>query len=282
MCPVRGRGDSQCHARPGPAVDADSPAVRRDAADQQRRRRHQLRDARVRPTAARLRLRRAGQAGRRQAADDHRPPGQGRRKAQDPRQRRPRTRAGQPGDRRHRRADRPGRRHGRARHRSDRRNENDLARIGEFRLRLGPQDGPAVQPVQRGEHAVQQGDSPGDRSARGEAGGPVPGQVRRRRGAGRPGRRVPGPAAAAGRRPEPQRDRPAARHRHPGRRGRTGADRLAVRPGTDALGLEGDRPADPARRAGRGRRPDRRTRPRVRLRQTADDATVAGTPGPTQ
>ena len=53
--------------RPAPRWMRSRLALRRDAADQQRRGHHQLRDARIRPAAARLRLRRAREAGRREA-----------------------------------------------------------------------------------------------------------------------------------------------------------------------------------------------------------------------
>ena len=61
--------------------------------------------------------------------------------------------------------DRAGRRHGRARDRGDGRDEERPARIGELRLRQRPPDGPAVQPVQRGEHAVQPRRPPGGGAA---------------------------------------------------------------------------------------------------------------------
>ena len=60
--------------RPGAGLDAAAPDLRRHAADQQHRGHHQLRHARMGPAAARLRLRHAREARRRQGADHHRPP----------------------------------------------------------------------------------------------------------------------------------------------------------------------------------------------------------------
>ncbi len=88
--------------RPGPAVDAVAAAIRRDAADQQRRGHHQLRDARTRPAAARLRLRRSREAGRRQRADDLHSPREDRREAEDARRPGSRTLAREPRHRGHR------------------------------------------------------------------------------------------------------------------------------------------------------------------------------------
>ena len=135
-----------------------------------------------------------------------------------------------------------------------------------------PQDGPAVQPVQRGEHPVQ----PRHSSRR------LPARPRRGRGTARAvcgqaqvvgaGRFVSRPAAAAGDRPEPPRDRPAARHGHSRRGSRARADGPAVHVERDAVGLEGDGAADAARHPGRGGGPDRGTGPRVRLRPLAGTA----------
>ena len=74
--------------------------LRRHAADQQHRRHHQLRHARMGPAAARLRLRRAGEARRRQDADDHRPARAGRRNPGHARQAGTQVDAGESGDRR--------------------------------------------------------------------------------------------------------------------------------------------------------------------------------------
>ena len=82
-------------------------------------------------------------------------------------------------------ADRARRRDGRRGNRGDRRDEDDPARIAELRLRERAQDGAAVQPVQRGEHAVQPRRPPGAGEAGRDAGGATVPRPRRRRGAGR-------------------------------------------------------------------------------------------------
>ena len=162
-----------------------------------------------------------------------------------------------------------------------RQDEDDPARIGELRLRERPQDGPAVQPVQRGEHAVQPRRSPGAGEAGRDARGATVPRARRRRGARGHRGQLPGPAAAAGDRPESQPrsrrllgfDIPAAEVE----RVLTGA---AV-PGRSrtTCGWTVTDAADAARHPGRRGRPDRGTGPRLRLRQAARDAAAAGAAG---
>ena len=141
-------------------------------------------------------------------ADDHRPPGEGRREAQDARRPGPRTVAGQPGHRRHRRGDRAGRRHGRARNGGHRRRRRTIL------LESASFDFVSVRKTARQFNLFSEASTRFSRGVHPElakpAAHPCRGAVppaRRRRGAGRDRRQLPGPAAAAGDRAAPLRDR---------------------------------------------------------------------------
>ena len=112
---VPGLRDPHGHRlRPGrahPAAHRPADPARRDAADLPGRRRHQLRDARARPAAARLRRRQAGRP-------DRRTPGHGGREDHHARRRPPQPVGRGPADHRRQRPDRHRRRDGRPDHRA--------------------------------------------------------------------------------------------------------------------------------------------------------------------
>ena len=108
LCPrFTARVDLRRQGRRKPLVAAQAAGDDRRPADQQHRRRDQLRDVRVRPAAARLRPRSAGRA------PAGRPPGPRRREAHGDQQQGLRADDRHAGDRRRRAAGRPGGRHGR-------------------------------------------------------------------------------------------------------------------------------------------------------------------------
>ena len=108
-------------------VAEGAPARRRHAADLERRRHHQLRDARARQPAARVRLRHA------RRRTDRRAPRAAGREARDARRHAARARSRRSRDRRRRAADRDRRRDGRREHRGRRRDDVGPARGRELR-----------------------------------------------------------------------------------------------------------------------------------------------------
>ena len=217
-------------------MDAAAPPRRRDAADLADRRRHQLRDARARPAAARLRRGAAlgpdrGAAGG-GGGDPHHP----RRRRAPPRSRRPA----------HHRRLRPDRARGGdgrgvdgdpARQRADRRrHRGGPLRPGDDRPRRA-----APQAAQRGVTPVRARGGPAAAAGRGRAGRAPPGRVRRRHDRGRSHgrwRRADARARADGAgsaRPRGGRGLPAGRHGSPprpgGMRGRARGGRRRARPG---------------------------------------------------
>ena len=146
-------------------------------------------------------------AGRREGADDHRPPREGRREAQDARRPGPRAVAREPRHRRHGRADRAGRRHGRAETEVTDDDEDDPARIGRF-------DFVSVRRTARQFNLFSEASTRFSRGVHPELAKPAAvraaelfQRARRRRGARGHRRQLPGPTAAAGDRAAPQRDR---------------------------------------------------------------------------
>ena len=125
--PLHVDGHVRCRRRPVGRVDAAPPHGGRDATDQQRRRRQQLRDARAQPAEPRVRPRHA-RLGPAAARVPH--PAGGRRGDDDDARRRRADvhRRRSPDLRRRRSADRRRRRDGRARHRDHRRHEHGGAR----------------------------------------------------------------------------------------------------------------------------------------------------------
>ncbi len=108
------------------------------ALHQQRRRRHQLRAQRTRPSHARLRSRPA------RRRHDHRAPRARRRSAEDARRRRPQAHDRRPRHRRREEAGRAGRRDGRLRHHDHREDEERADRVGVVRSGDGPRAWPSV------------------------------------------------------------------------------------------------------------------------------------------
>ena len=129
-------------------------AACRHASDLERRRRHQLRDARARQPAARVRLLEA------RGRPDHRAARGARREARDPRRQRSGARSRGPGHRRRRASDRDRRRDGRRGHRGVGRDDRGPAGSGELRAAHRPAERRAPPHAHREPDALGEGRRP--------------------------------------------------------------------------------------------------------------------------
>ena len=236
--------------RPLAALAPRAAHRRRDASDLERRRHHELRHARARQPAPRLRSHLA------RRRPDRRPPGGARREAPDARRRRPRARRAGSRDRGRRACDRARGDHGRRGDGGARVEHRDPARGGQLRAVRAAAELGAAQAAHGGLEPLGEG----RRSVPRPAGGVVRhGAARRARR--RPlarGDRCPRRAAASSRRPVPARacGRADRARDAPGRAARD-PERLRLR---GRRRLERDRPdvAEPRRDArGRSDRGDR-------------------------
>ena len=272
--PLRGSRDPQRERRRAdPGLDEAPPRARRPALDLRAGGRHELRDARAGPPAARLRPR--------QAAGRHRRPLRTRRREREAPQRA--DRRGRPGRARDHgceRSDRPRRHHGRRQHEGGSRHATRVPRVRVLLPRGDRRPRAALQlrerclaPVRARRRFRQRG--AGDR-ARDRA---DPRDLRRR---ARADRGHGGEAARAQARPDARRAR-AAGHRHPRPGRRDGRDLPAARPRGNAVRARGRRGVRrhaavvPLRHRDRGR-PDRggRARPRVRSHPRASAGRSGG------
>ena len=264
--PVR-RADRPWRAgrRPVAVVDAAAAAAGGHAADQPGRRRDQLRDARPRPAAARLRPGAAGRADRRPARDA---------RGEDPDPRRRRARARPRGPAHHRQPGRcarlaphrPRGGHGRRGHRGRAAATTDLLiEAAHFDPITVARTARRHKLPSEAAKRFERGVDPAAAAGRGRAGGRAAGRARRRR-RGRAHRRRPAGARAAVR-PRAGPARPARRRAVHGRRGArdAGLDRVRRQPTPRRAPCAcRHRPGGPTslvrRRPGRGGRPPARVR----------------------
>ena len=169
----------------------------RDAPDLERRRHHELRHARARQPAPRLRSHLA------RRRPDRRPPGGARREAPDARRRRPRARRAGPRDRGRRACDRARGDHGRRGDGGARVEHRDPARGGQLRAVRAAAELGAAEAAHRGLEPLGEGRRSVPRPAGGVVRHAAPRRARRRSLAR--GHRRPRRAAAASRRPVPAR-----------------------------------------------------------------------------
>ena len=276
--PIHGQPDRGGEGRRVPEVAPGRPGASGPAADQQHRRRDELRHDGVRPAAARLRPRHdRGAHGRRQSRAAGRV-------ARDPGRRDEDAAAADAGHRRSPPRHRAGGRHRRRRDRRDRGHGEHPARVGQLRRDQHAQDG--VRPADKlgGGVPVRARDQGRARApgaeARHEADPGGRGRHGRPRHHGRPSR----PAAHAGRLHIPAPAQAVARRRLRHGRGRESARLTRIRARRDVRGRAGRGARDEGallalRRRDRGR-PGRGGRPDRRLRQHPDYDAVDPDPSP--
>ena len=184
----------------------DAPAGRRHAADQQRRRREQLRHGRARQADPHVRC------GRGPRRPDRRPSSRGGGAVRDPRPRRPDPRPGHARHRRRRRSGRDRRDHGRHRVRGDRRDDRHHRRVGHLRSHQHPPLGLPLRPPLGREPAVREGPGVAPGAHRRGPDGAAAHRVGRRDGLAGRGGLGPGGARSGPRRVPAGPHEPAARH----------------------------------------------------------------------